>query len=212
MRRGLRAAGDSTRIGLVCVAAAVAVCCGSARAQVVAAPSPEALYAQRFAAHCAACHGAQGRSELPLVPSLAGQPSFYAITQLFLYRAGRRDDAAMSAAARELSDDDLRGFADLIGRLPPPPAPLQRGDAARLQRGSALALQHRCTACHGSDLAGGQQVARVAHQREDYLVKVLREFRTGKRLGYTSAMAEVLAGLTVTEVDDIAHYVAHLPP
>ena len=76
-----------------------------ATANAPAAPSyapaltPEALagmsYAQRYAVQCAACHGVNGRIEtplLPLTPVLAGQPSLYVITQLFLFREGRRSN------------------------------------------------------------------------------------------------------------------------
>ena len=63
---------------------------------------------------CAACHGANGRSEIPGTPALAGQHGFYAITQLFLFREGRRSNEAMTAVARTLKDDDLRGFAAVI--------------------------------------------------------------------------------------------------
>ena len=48
---------------------------------------------------------------------LAGQPSFYAITQLFLFREGRRSNEAMTAVAKTMKDDDLRGFSDFIGTL-----------------------------------------------------------------------------------------------
>ena len=47
-------------------------------------------YAQRFAVLCAPCHGANGRIETPLTPVLAGQPSLYVITQLFLFREKQR--------------------------------------------------------------------------------------------------------------------------
>ena len=171
-----------------------------------------AHYGERFAATCVACHGEGGRSTTALTPTLAGQPSFYAITQLFLFRAGRRDNAAMSAVAHDFSDDDLRGFSDLIGRLPPAPAPGRAGRAERIGRGQALAQRHHCDGCHGADFAGGKQVPRIAHQREDYLAKALKEFRAGTRLGYTNAMGEALAGLTPDELDDLAHYLAHLPP
>jgi len=67
-------------------------------------------YPQRFAALCAACHGANGRIETPLMPVLAGQPSLYVITQLFLFREGRRSNEVMTAVARTLTDDDLRGL------------------------------------------------------------------------------------------------------
>jgi cytochrome c553 len=63
--------------------------------------------AERFAP-CASCHGAGGVSAIEDTPSLAGQPSFYAITQLFLFRAGRRTNAVMTAMAKPMSDADLR--------------------------------------------------------------------------------------------------------
>lgn len=189
-------------------AAALAVVCLAASG---APAQPATSIQERFAA-CMACHGEAGRSIQPLTPSLAGQPSFYAITQLFLFREGRRSNEAMSAQARAMTDDDLRAFSDLIGKLPPPPAPRANvTEPQRMARGAALAQQHRCAACHGVDYAGGQQVARLAHQREDYLAKALTEFRSGKRLGYTSAMSETLIGIQPEALQDVAHYLANLP-
>ena len=164
--------------------------------------------AERFVT-CLACHGPGGVSQLPLTPSLAGQPSFYAITQLFLFREGRRSSEAMTAVAKGMSDADLRAFSDLIGKLPAPPAPTaSASDATRLAQGAALAERFRCASCHGGDYAGGQQVPRLAGQREDYLAKALAEFRTGARIGYTSAMSEALAGVAPDDLPVLAAYLA----
>ena len=175
-----------------------------------AADGGAAGYAQRFATVCAACHGANGRSEMPNMPVLAGQPSFYVITQLFLFREGRRSNEAMTAVAKTLTDDDLRGFSDFIGTLPPVPAPpaATPPDAARMRRGQELALQHKCVFCHGADLAGGQQVARIAGQREDYLQMSLQGFRSGKRPGYTQAMIAAVSQIPPEDLDTLAYYVA----
>jgi cytochrome c553 len=171
-----------------------------------------AAYAERYAAQCAACHGAQGVSTLAQTPSLAGQPSFYAITQLFLFRDGRRDSGPMTAIAKTMSDDDLRGFADVIGKLPPaPPAATTPPDAQRLARGGAAAQRLHCLGCHGSQGEGARQVPRVAGQREDYLLLALRGFRAGTRVGYQPAMTEAMAGVAADELDDLAHFLAHLP-
>jgi cytochrome c553 len=172
-----------------------------------------ASYAQRFAAQCATCHGANGRSDTPLTPVLAGQPSLYAITQLFLFREGRRSHEAMTAVARTLTDDDLRGFSDFIGTLPPVPAaaPATPVDAARMARGRALAEQHKCVFCHGAELAGGQQVPRIAGQREDYLQAALRGFHSGARPGYTQAMAAAVSQIPLEDLDTLAYYVARFP-
>ena len=195
---------------------------GSARAASSAAPRPATasatpasapasnVYAQRFATVCAACHGANGRSEMAGTPVLAGQPAFYSITQLFLFREGRRDNEAMIAVAKTMKDDDLRGFSDFIGTLPPVPAPAPSTapDPARMARGQALAQQHKCFFCHGADLGGGQQVPRIAGQREDYLQASLQGFKSGKRPGYTQAMTEAVSQIPPADLDTLAYYAA----
>ena len=170
-------------------------------------------YARRFASECAACHGAEGRSETPGTPNLAGQHSYYVVTQLFLFREGRRSNAEMTAIGKTLKDDDLRGFSDFIGTLPPLPTPPpgEPLDSARMSQGKALAEQHQCLFCHGPDLSGGQQVPRIAGQREEYLRESLNGYRTRKRTGYTPAMLEPVSTLSAEDVDVLAYFVAHLP-
>jgi cytochrome c553 len=168
-------------------------------------------YAERFATVCAACHGANGRSDMEGTPVLAGQHSLYAITQLFLFREARRPSEAMNAVAKSMSDADLRGFSDFIGTLAPvpPPPPAAPPDAARMAQGKALAQQHRCTTCHGADLAGGQQVPRIGGQKEAYVRMTLHGFKSGTRPGYTRAMPEALSQVAEGDLDVLAYYVAH---
>jgi cytochrome c553 len=170
-------------------------------------------YAQRYAELCASCHGANGRSDMAGTPVLAGQHSFYAITQLYLFREGRRDNPAMTAVAKTMKDEDLRGFSDFIATLPavPAPPPATPADPARMARGQALAQEHRCLLCHGADLSGGQQVPRIAQQHEDYLQLSLQGFRTGKRPGYTQAMGEAVGRVPPEDLDTLAYYVARFP-
>lgn len=193
----------------------------STSAKPAAAPAPAMAqpakpvvdYGQRYTQQCAACHGADGRGAPNLAPSLAGQHSFYAITQLFLFKNGRRDSDMMNALAKDFSNDDLRGFSEVIGKLPAQatqpidPAP----DQARLAMGKSLAGSHQCLSCHGRDLAGSQQVPRLAGQHEDYLKRVMSEFRSGKRLGYTTAMNEALTSLTPQDLEALAYYLARHP-
>ena len=168
-------------------------------------------YAERFRTVCAACHGANGRSDIPGVPVLAGQPSLYTITQLFLFREGRRNNDAMIALAKPMKDADLRGFSDFIGTLPPVPAPppTTPPDAARMSKGQALAQQHKCVFCHGADLAGGQGVPRIGGQKEDYVRGTLQGFKSGDRPGYTRAMTEALSQVPAQDLDLLAYYVAN---
>ena len=140
-------------------------------------------------------------------------PGFYAITQLFLFREGRRSNEAMTAVARTLKDDDLRGFAAVIDALPavaPAPEPTPP-DAARMSKGRELARLHKCVFCHGDDLSGGQQVPRIGGQREEYLRESLRGFKSGQRPGYTQAMIEAVSQVPVEDLDTLAYYAARVP-
>lgn len=170
------------------------------------------VYAERFATTCAACHGPGGRSEVPGVPVLAGQPSLYVITQLFLFREGRRNNEAMISLAKQMSDADLRGFSEHVGTLPPlpPPPSEQLPDATRMRLGEALMREHKCSFCHGADLAGGQQVPRIGGQKEDYLRQTLHGFKTGARPGYTRAMTEALSQVPEADLDTLAYYAARI--
>lgn len=177
-----------------------------------AAPAKPAgpSYAQRFAEVCAACHGANGRAATPLTPVLAGQPSLYTITQLFLFREGRRPNPEMTAVAKTMTDDDMRGFSDFIGTLPPvpPPPPATPPDPARMAKGRALAEQYKCLFCHGADLGGGAQVPRIGGQHEDYLRMTLRGFQSHARPAYTQAMIGAVAQIPVEDLDTMAYFAA----
>ncbi len=158
---------------------------------------------------CLACHGAGGLSRVPETPSLAGQPQFFTVAQLFLFRDGRRSSAAMTAAAKDLTNDDLRALSDYFVKLAPPEPPGEAADPARAARGRVLAGQHHCTVCHNPDFSGREQMPRLANQREDYLLKAMREYKSGARIGYAGAMAVELRDLTDDDLVALAHYLSH---
>src|SRR5262244_2309359 len=68
---------------------------------------------------CFACHGEQGTSTNPEVPSLGGQPADYMEIQLYLFREKMRPPAVMNEAMQGISNDDLRVLAKLLAKLPP---------------------------------------------------------------------------------------------
>ena len=60
---------------------------------------------------CAGCHGANGISNNPMWPNLAGQKQAYLASSLKMYRDGRRVNAMMSAMAKNLTDADIANLA-----------------------------------------------------------------------------------------------------
>ena len=162
-------------------------------------------------AACFACHGAGGVSQTPLTPSIAAQPAFFVIAQLFLFREGRRDSKEMTEVAKKLTDEDLRAFGDALSALPPPPVPKGKPDAAKFQRGRALAEKERCGTCHEADFSGRENMPRLANQREDYLLEALRDYKKGARVGYGNAvMPELVSQLGDAELQDLAHFMHHV--
>jgi cytochrome c553 len=165
---------------------------------------------ERMAA-CAACHGANGQSAQKEVPSLGGQPEFFLLTQLFLFREGRRG-GPMIELARGFTDDDLRNFSARLAKLPPPQPPPGKPDPARIARAQTLLNRVHCRVCHNPDFSGRDQMPRLASQREDYLLKSMREFKSGRRIGYGAAMTQELDGLSDQDLQDLAYFFARVPP
>jgi cytochrome c553 len=163
---------------------------------------------QERAAPCFACHGGKGQSETPEIPSLGGQPAPYLLIQIYLFREKQRVLDVMNELTKSFTDDDLRTFSDNLAKLPPPPAPSDAGDPARIAAGRALITQHRCNSCHNLDLSGKENVPRIADQREDYLVKTLREYKNNTRHGYDGTMAEVLNPVTDAQIVELAYTIA----
>ncbi len=155
---------------------------------------------------CATCHGEDGNSRMPNIPSLAGQPEFFIINQLFLMREGVRKVEAMAAMVKDLKDDDLQALAKHYAALPAKGSgePI---DQALVQRGSELAATRRCVSCHQPSFAGADQIPRIAKQRVDYLTAALKALRTG-RPGSDTLMSAAVAGLNDADLVALAHYAA----
>jgi cytochrome c553 len=162
-------------------------------------------------APCYACHGDNGQSPNPDTPSLGAQPSAYVLIQLYLFREKLRRVDLMNEAVKGFTDDDLRTFADTLSRLPPPPPAADTSDPARMDRGRALVHQHRCNVCHSPDLAGRDNIPRIAGQREDFLVKTMREYKTNIRAGYDASMGDVLQPVSDGDILDLAYFTARQP-
>ena len=168
-----------------------------------AAPPPEKL------AVCLGCHGQDGTSQTDGVPSLGGMPAAYVVTQLFQFREKQRTSPPMNDMAADLSDDDLQVYADAIAALPPPKPSAKPIDESRKARAESLVAKHQCGSCHGSDLAGRDQIPRIRGQREEYLAAALTGYKSNSRPGYDPAMNEVAQTLSDDDIRDLALYVSN---
>ena len=65
---------------------------------------------------CAACHGADGVSQVPMFPTLAGQHQDYLYHALKDYKTGKRNNPLMAEQVKPLSDADLRDLATYFSK------------------------------------------------------------------------------------------------
>jgi cytochrome c553 len=161
---------------------------------------------------CGACHGERGIAAQAPMPSLAGQPAEFTVLQMILFRERLRDAPPMPDIAQGLEDDQLEDLAAFFAALPPGPAE-DRGapDGAVVARGQALSQRMNCGVCHLPDYRGREQIPRLASQREDYLLRTLREYRDNKRVGTDTSMNAVVYAVPDADLSALAHYLAHVP-
>jgi len=142
-----------------------------------------------FTNYCAPCHG-EGAAGDHLIgaPAIAGLPEWYLLEQLHKYRTGlrgaHRDDVEglrMRPMSRTLmSESDVQLVAAHV-------AGMSTGRAAPSLEGADQAngakLFVTCTACHGPDAAGNEQLHAppLTVQQDWYLDRQLHKFKAGVR-------------------------------
>jgi cytochrome c553 len=158
---------------------------------------------------CVACHGPGGNSASPAVPTLAGQPQQFIVTQLFMFREGKRKDAQMSPFAAKLSNADLNDLAAYFSAQPH--APLSHVTAPEAAAaGRRIAEQNNCVACHARTLMGQQHIPRLAGQQAEYLRTQLRGFKASTRFDMDGNMTSAAQGLSDADIDILADYLSGL--
>jgi len=169
----------------------------------------------RFAAVCAACHGADGNSGSPAYPKLAGQHPEYLAKQLAEYKSGKRANAIMQGMASGLEATDMKNIAAWASSQKPKAGFAKDKELVslgeRIWRGGIADRNiAACAGCHSPNGAGiPAQYPRMAGQHSDYTIAQLTAFREGVRKN-SIQMTQVAAKLNDREIRAVADYVAGL--
>jgi cytochrome c553 len=189
---------------------------GASAAAAPAAAKPDTTAGgTKFAATCAACHGADGNSGVPANPKLAQQHPEYIVKQLTEFKAGKRVSPIMQPMAAGLSDADIRNIAYWAGSQKAKPGFAKDKELVslgeRIYRGGIADRQvPACAGCHSPTGAGiPAQYPRIGGQHADYTAAQLTAFRDGVRKN-SVPMAQVAAKLNDREIKAVADYVAGL--
>lgn len=158
---------------------------------------------------CIACHGPQGNSQNPHIPSLAGQPKVFLENQMVLIREGLRDIPQMKGLLDGVKDADLIVLATYFSSQTPIRAAAGPVDSETYLRGKVIARNMLCGTCHLPDYAGRQQIPRLAGQQEDFLLFAMKQFRDHAGPGRDTIMSASLYGLKDADLADLAHFLAN---
>jgi len=171
--------------------------------------------------YCKTCHGlsAQGyRGWFPM-PRLAGQQPQYVENQLRAFIERRRTNPVMANVAHVLSPSMVAALANYFESLDP----RSIGGAPR----GSLALGKRiyeeglpesnvpaCSACHGSEGKGQNEIPRLAGQLYEYTVGQLTGWAKvrgqGSAVDTSAIMAPTAHNLTRSQVEAVAAYVSYM--
>ena len=171
--------------------------------------------------YCKTCHGlqAQGyRGYLPM-PRLAGQQPQYLENQLRAFIERRRTNPVMANVAHVLTSSMVSGLAAHFENLDPPPiggAPrhsLAQGKEI-FENGLPESNVPACSACHGAEGKGQNEIPRLAGQLYEYTVAQLSGWSKvrgqGTAVDTSAIMAPTAHNLTHAQSEAVAAYVSTL--
>ncbi|MGB3725669.1 MAG: c-type cytochrome [Glaciecola sp.] len=173
---------------------------------------------------CAACHGTDGNSAIPMNPKLAGQHEGYLYKQLEEFKlagqtAGKegRNNAIMNGQAALLSEQDMRDLAAYFSsqtlKLGEAPEDVIAKGEALYRGGDAERGITACIACHGPggkgmNLAGFPV---ISGQHATYTKSQLEMFRSGGRNNDLNGMMRGIASkLTDEDISILSQYLEGL--
>jgi cytochrome c553 len=165
---------------------------------------------------CAACHGPDGNSPIPMFPKIAGQQPGYIVKQLRDFQAGRRRSDVMAPVLATLKPQDLAPLAAHFATLKRKPAPAADKKIADLGKliyfdGNEDTGLPACVGCHQPGGAGRLTVPRIGGQHAQYIQQQLKNFASGERANDPNRFMRVVAKrMSAEEIDAVAAYLAGL--
>jgi len=152
------------------------------------------------AAACTSCHGAEGNSQSPGVPSLAGQQPIYFVAATQEYLTSARESAPMVPLLRKLSKLDIESAALYFASQ----TPAQRNAPSTGDAVAGEPLTAVCGGCHGSHgVSTDSATPSLAGQDPQYLEHSIKAYRTTRK---HALMSRLVANLSDQDIGNIAAF------
>jgi len=152
------------------------------------------------AAACTNCHGADGNSQSPGIPTLAGQQPHYFVAATQEYLTNARESAPMDPLLRKLSKLDIESAALYFASQ----TPAQRSAPATGDAVAGEPLTAVCGGCHGSHgVSTDSATPSLAGQDPKYLTHAINAYRTTRK---HALMSRLVANLSDQDIANIAAF------
>lgn len=162
---------------------------------------------------CQGCHGEGGNSATSDFPKLAGQYAAHIQKQMNDFKIGARKDPVMTDMAATVTNNqdllDISAYFASQKQMKGASPVVNKAGQYRFLDGNG------CISCHGVNgkgLAPNNPTAPViGGQHKDYLVKQLKDFKSGARTNEPSGMMAMIVGfMSDAEIEEVAGYVSGL--
>lgn len=165
---------------------------------------------------CVSCHGENGISPNPNVPNLAGQIQNYMKQQWDGYSAGKNNDEVMkNVAAMFQKGEEINDIMAYYASLPRRKGPGKITPTAQLKASATYLTMYNCYQCHGEKGEGAESAKlsspRLAGQNKAYLVKAMKDYRSGARIpARYSLMDQIMPLVGDEDIEAMAEYLSNL--
>ena len=128
---------------------------------------------------CAGCHGTNGVSVGPSIPTLAGIDADYFTAAMQGYKKGEWASTVMTRLAKPYTDDEITAMGAFFAKQKFVSA-IQKTDPAKVKLGEILHKQH-CEKCHEEGGRSGEGAGVLAGQWMSYLHATLDDYAAEMR-------------------------------
>jgi sulfide dehydrogenase cytochrome subunit len=155
---------------------------------------------------CNSCHGANGVSENPSMPSIAGQHESYLKKVMLEWKRGERHSDTMVDMIKDYSDEQIVALAAHYGRKPWTPVP-QKLDPNLVRLGREAS--RRCAGCHGdTGVSRDGETPKVNGQWAEYLEDDILKIRDGQIKLADPRIVKAVKKLSAEEIKAVAAFYA----
>ncbi len=161
---------------------------------------------------CAGCHGIDGNSINPTMPSLTGQNQEYLVKAIKAYRDGKRKNALMRTAAKNLKDSSIQNLSAYFAAQQPKKVVGTDSDSGAFDPiGDGAKIAASCNGCHGDNgNSTNKGIPSLSRLHPTYLNAAIKAYQDGTRKHET--MKSLVALLSDMDIEKVSFYYAIQEP